>query len=205
MTFRKWNPEKIRVPYGQATDAESATTTCSPLCCYMCVLVDCCCDSLFEEVVDQAVDTKMTASEFFDEQDKNIATAAKIIRPSGIFLTILGIFFLFSPIMALLEFIPLVGSLMSFAVAIAAGIFAFIVGLVISCLVIAIAWVFYRPLVGLSLLALAGIGLYLIFIFPDGEAPVTNGSDPTNVATLSNSDVSPSVVTPDAGEQVTVA
>ena len=72
--------------------------------------------------------------------------------------------------MAILNFIPLVGSLMSFAVAIAAFIFAFVVGLVLSCLVIAIAWLFYRPLVGASLLLLVGIGIYFIFVFPDGEA-----------------------------------
>lgn len=165
--------------------------------------MECCCDSLFEEVVDQAVDTKMTATEFFDEQDKNIATAAKVIRPSGIFLTMLGIFFLFSPIMALLEFIPLVGSLMSFAVAIAAGIFAFIVGLVISCLVIAIAWVFYRPLVGVSLLLLVGIGLYFIFIFPEGEAAIADSTEVTTPETIDSSDSTPAGVPSDTVDQLT--
>ena len=40
-----------------------------PMCCYMCMLVDCCCNAIFEDVVDLAVDTKMTAEAYFDDQD----------------------------------------------------------------------------------------------------------------------------------------
>jgi hypothetical protein len=153
--------------------------------------VDCCCNAMFEDVVDLAVDTKMTAEAYFDDQDKNIKTAAKIIRPGGICLTIMGIYLLFSPIIALLTWIPLVGSLLGFAVSVAAFIFALIVGLVISCLVIAIAWVFYRPLIGVSLLVLVAIGMYFIFIFPSGEAAVTD----EGVATNSDANASDSTAT----------
>ena len=79
---------------------------------------------------------------------------------------------LFSPVIAVLSWIPLVGSLLGFAVSAAAFIFALVVGLVLSCLVIAIAWVFYRPLIGVSMLVLVAIGVYFIFVFPDGEAAV---------------------------------
>jgi len=89
--------------------------------------------------------------------------AAKIIRPSGIILNILGLYFLFAPVIAVLNWIPLVGWLLGGVVGLAAALFALVVGLVLSSLTIAIAWVFYRPLIGLVLLSGVAIGLYLIF------------------------------------------
>ena len=61
--------------------------------------------------------------------------------------------------------IPLVGWLLSGIVAIAAAIFAIVVGLTLSVLTIAIAWVFFRPLIGIPLLILVGISVHLIFFF----------------------------------------
>ena len=103
--------------------------------------------------------------EYFDEMATEIKTAARVIRPTGIVLTIFGLFLLFMPIIALLKWIPLVGWLLSGVVTIAAFVFAFIVGLVLSLLVICIAWVFHRPLIGILMLTLVGIGVYFIFFF----------------------------------------
>ena len=61
--------------------------------------------------------------------------------------------------------IPLVGWLLSGIVAIAAAVFAFVVGLTLSILTIAIAWVFFRPLYGISLLVLVCISVYFAFFF----------------------------------------
>ena len=107
----------------------------------------------------------MSAVEYFDEEAKKMKTAARIIRPLGIFLTILGLFFLFMPVIKLLQWIPLVGWLLGGVVGIAAFVFALIVGSTVACLVIAIAWVFYRPLIGVLMLTLVGIGVYFIFFF----------------------------------------
>lgn len=88
----------------------------------------------------------------------------------------MGWYFLFAPIIATLKWIPLVGWLLSGVLAIAAGIFAIVVGLVISLLTIAIAWVFYRPLIGILLLTGVGIGLYFIFFFKSGEEDDIDGT-----------------------------
>ena len=69
------------------------------------------------------------------------------------------------PVISLLKWIPLVGWLLGGIVAVAAFVFALVVGSVIACLVIAIAWVFYRPLIGVLFLTLVGIGIYFIFFF----------------------------------------
>ena len=41
-------------------------------------------------------------------------------------------------------------------------------------LVIAIAWVFYRPLIGITLLVAVGVGVYFIFFFNKGEYAVVD-------------------------------
>ena len=122
-------------------------------------------NATFEEVVDCVRDTMMSAEEYFDAMASEIKTAARCIRPTGIILNILGLFLLFMPVISLLKWIPLVGWLLGGIVAVAAFVFALVVGSVIACLVIAIAWVFYRPLIGVLFLTLVGIGIYFIFFF----------------------------------------
>lgn len=104
-----------------------------------------------------------------------------IIRPLGIVLTDLGLYLLFSPIIALLTWIPLVGWLLGGVVAIAAIVFSLVVGTVVSLLVIALAWLVYRPLIGCLLLASVAIGVYFIFFFP-AESAVADVDTSTAVA-----------------------
>ena len=64
---------------------------------------------------------------------------ARYIRPMGTVLCIVGLHLLFSPIITLVQFIPLVGYLLSWMAAFAAFIFAVVVGLTLTCLTIALA------------------------------------------------------------------
>ena len=153
------------MPYGQSTDADSSETAGNWLCCYICNCVDMTFNAAFEEVVDCVIDTKMSAEDYFETKASEIKTASRCVRPTGIFMTIFGLFLLFMPIIALLKWIPLVGWLLGSVVAVAAFVFALVVGSVLSCLVIAIAWVFYRPVIGVLFLTLVGIGVYFIFFF----------------------------------------
>ena len=81
-----------------------------------------------------------------------------------------------------MKWIPLVGWLLGGVVTFAAVVFALIVGVVISCLVIALAWVFYRPVIGVLLLALMGIGIYFIFFFGPEDETIEGLTDGGNVA-----------------------
>ena len=177
-TFRKWNPEKKMVPYGQSTDADADSTCGSPLYCYICACVNCIMNTVFEEVVDHAEDGEKQHETYFADQESNLGTAAKIIRPTGIILCIVGHYLLFSPVIALLDMIPLVGWLLSGIVAVAAIIFAVVVGLTLSTLTIAIAWVFFRPLIGVPLLLCVGVSIYLTFFYDWGVSAVA-GEDTT--------------------------
>ena len=73
---------------------------------------------------------------------------------------------LFAPVINLLNMIPFVGWLLSWIVAVAAVIFAVVVGLTLSVLTIAIAWVYFRPMIGYPLLALVSISAFLTFFYP---------------------------------------
>jgi hypothetical protein len=84
------------------------------------------------------------------------------IRILGFLMMFFGIALLFSPIIALVKWIPLVGSLLSYGVALAVWIFALVLAFTLSTLTIALAWIYYRPLYGLLLLALVTGGILIL-------------------------------------------
>ena len=153
--------------------------------------VNCCFNVMFEEVVDHAVDRVQQTASYFDGQKDTVKTAGKFFRPLGIVLCIVGFYSLFAPIIALLKWIPLVGWLLGGIVAIAAAIFAIIVGGTLSTLVIAIAWVFFRPLIGIPLLLIVATSVYLIFFYDwSTVAPIGDDTAATTGGTTGG-DVTP--------------
>lgn len=67
--------------------------------------------------------------------------------------------------MTLLTWIPLVGTLLAYAVGFAAFLFSLVVGGTVACLVLGLAWLVFRPFLGVTLLAATGVGIYFIFFF----------------------------------------
>ena len=65
----------------------------------------------------------------------------------------------------MLSWIPLVGMFLSSFVAVAAFLFALVVGLTFSIATLAVAWVFYRPFMGISMLAIVSISIYFTFYY----------------------------------------
>ena len=80
-------------------------------------------------------------------------------------ISILGFYLLFAPVIAALSWIPLVGTLLSSFVGFAAILFATLVGLTLSTTIIAVAWVFFRPIMGVSLIALVSLSIYFTFYY----------------------------------------
>ena len=101
---------------------------------------------------------KMTSEEIFQDDHESNSMWTWILRIVGILLVISGIKSLFSFVETLLKVVPFLSSLFAFGV----GIISTIVGLVYSLIVIAIAWVLARPLVGILILVVAGL---LIWVF----------------------------------------
>ena len=92
-----------------------------------------------------------------------------ILRGAGLLIMTIGFSLIFKPISTLGDVIPFIGSAMDFGF----GIIAFIISFVISMIVIAIAWIFYRPLLGIGLLAVAASGIAAIIFMKKkkSEAP----------------------------------
>jgi len=90
-------------------------------------------------------------------------TIGWLLRAAGVILMFIGFNMVFKPLSVIADVIPLIGNLVEGAT----GIVAFILTLSGSCLTIGIAWLYYRPLIGLPLVAIS-IAL-LVWLFMRGK------------------------------------
>ncbi len=97
-----------------------------------------------------------SASAMFAQMQKENVMRTWIVRLLGFLLMAMGIGMVFKPISTLGDVIPVVGSILGMGT----GILAFIIALVLSLVTIAIAWIAYRPLLGIILLVV-GIGAFV--------------------------------------------
>ena len=74
------------------------------------------------------------------------------LRLLGVLLVIGGLKGIFNFLVILLKVVPVLASIMNFGV----GLICTVLGIVWSLIVIGVAWVFYRPVLGISLLVIAG-------------------------------------------------
>lgn len=84
------------------------------------------------------------------EADNRIMTW--ILRAVGFFVMFIGLAMLLKPLSVLADVLPLLGSIVGAGTA----IIAFLTAATLSTVTIAIAWVVYRPLLGIVLLLVAG-------------------------------------------------
>ena len=74
-----------------------------------------------------------------------------ILRAVGFVMMFLGLVLFFRPISVLGDILPIFGSLLAFGT----GLFAFVISAVLSIGTIAVAWIVYRPVIGIALLVVA--------------------------------------------------
>jgi hypothetical protein len=96
-----------------------------------------------------------TAPEMFQAAQDANAVMTWILRGAGFFLMFLGLFLVFRPIAVFGDVVPLFGTMLGAGV----GIFAFMIAMALSLITIAVAWIFVRPVLGISLLVLAIAGI----------------------------------------------
>ena len=92
-----------------------------------------------------------------DAQDANTMWTW-MLRIVGIMLVISALKMIFGFLSMILKVVPFLSSIMGFGV----GIVCTVIGVVWSLIVIAIAWIFYRPVLGIILLIIAG---FLVWVF----------------------------------------
>ena len=101
---------------------------------------------------------KKTGDEIIEDAEDANSTLTWILRIVGIMLVISALKMIFGFLTMILKVVPFLASIMGFGV----GIVCTVIGVVWSLIVIAIAWIFYRPVLGIILLVIAG---FLVWVF----------------------------------------
>lgn len=95
----------------------------------------------------------------FGRAQKSNKTLTWILRGVGALMMFFGFSALFRPLSIVADIVPLGGNI----VEIGTGFFALFVTISLSLTVIACAWVFYRPLIGIPLILVAVVGIVVLF------------------------------------------
>lgn len=98
------------------------------------------------------------ATEMFENSRDENSTLTWILRILGVVLVIVGLRNLFDILVSLLKVLPPLATVASLGVGLVCGV----VGFVWSLLVIAIAWIFYRPVLAIIILAAVGALVYFL-------------------------------------------
>jgi hypothetical protein len=101
--------------------------------------------------------TKDAAAMFQSAQEAN-AMLTWILRVVGFLMMAVGLTLILRPIVIVADFIPMIGSLAGLS----AAVFAVLVAFPVSALVIAVAWIAVRPLLGVAVMAVALLGFVVM-------------------------------------------
>jgi hypothetical protein len=113
-----------------------------------------------------------TAQAMIKEMEAENTTMTWILRLVGFVCMAVGIFLVLSPLSEFTNIIPFLGGIFAGGISILIGIFAFLVALVLSLITIAIAWLFYRPLLAVGLLAGAAVvGVLVVMLIKKARKP----------------------------------
>ena len=99
------------------------------------------------------------AAEMFQTARTNNAIMTWLIRIGGFLMMFIGLSMVFKPLSVLADVLPILGDIVEMGMGLVAGLIALICALV----TIAIAWLFYRPVLGIILLAVAGFFGWKLF------------------------------------------
>lgn len=97
-----------------------------------------------------------TAEAMFKDAQSRNTVLTWIVRAGGFLMMFIGLMAVFKPISVFADVVPLFGTMLGAGL----GIFSFLLAFALSILTIAVAWIFYRPLLGIGLLVLALGGLF---------------------------------------------
>lgn len=100
-----------------------------------------------------------TAAAMFDSAQESNTIRTWIVRVVGFVVMFIGFGLIFKPLSVVADVLPIAGDI----VGVGTGIVAFLLAAPLSLITISVAWIFYRPLIGVPLLLLAGVGLYFLF------------------------------------------
>jgi len=106
------------------------------------------------------VDGVEDATAMFATARKNNAMLTWLLRLVGFLAMYIGLGMVFKPLSVLADVLPILGDIVGIGTGIVAGLIAFVCAVV----TIAIAWITYRPVLGITLLVLAVAGIVLLIM-----------------------------------------
>jgi hypothetical protein len=99
-----------------------------------------------------------TAAEMFQAAEAANSLLTWVLRVVGWLLMFLGLLLIFKPLAVLGDVVPLFGSMLGAGL----GVFSFLLASSLALVTVAVAWLVYRPLLGVTLLLLAGAAIFLL-------------------------------------------
>ena len=99
-----------------------------------------------------------TADDLFTEAERNNVIFTWLVRFGGWFLMFIGLNMIFKPLSVLGDVVPFIGTLIGGATGMVAAVIAFI----LSIITIGIAWIWYRPVLGIALVVVALVIAFLL-------------------------------------------
>lgn len=107
----------------------------------------------------------IAADKMFQSQISSNKKIGWLLRLVGFLLVFGGFGAIFKPLSVIADVVPFIGNIVAFGTGLVSGILAF----AISFIVIAVAWIYYRPVVGISLLAVAVFAIVYVFVIGAGK------------------------------------
>ena len=128
------------------------------------------------KTVNRVMDGALSGEQMINIIKKENKILKWVLRAAGALLCILGIATILKPISTITGFVPILGSIVGSAV----GLVSFILGLALSLLVIAVAWIRFRPVLGIILLAIVVVLIVFLIMRGKKKPPIENTVQETN-------------------------
>jgi hypothetical protein len=116
----------------------------------------------------------VTAGEMFKRAQRANTILTWVLRLAGFLMMVFGLSMIFSVLRILAAVVPFLGKL----VGVVGGFVILVIALTLSLITIAIAWIFYRPILGITLLVIAAALLYLLKYSRKPAAPMLEPQAP---------------------------
>ena len=144
------NPKRINA--GFHDDNENEINAECPVTCLCCWLTELMFKAVFKETINFIQPKIMNAEEVFKQLEGENQMSTSCMRWTSWFLSVIGHTLLFSPILYLFKWIPLVGGLLGAIASMAAFFFSLVWATTLHFFIMGISWIYYRPLYGILLL-----------------------------------------------------
>ena len=97
-----------------------------------------------------------SANAMFEQAKSDNKQLTWILRLAGTAVLVLAFITILKPLSVLADVVPLMGNIIE----VGTGVIGFLLGLIVALVTICVAWIFYRPMVGIALLVAIGAIIY---------------------------------------------